>query len=451
MRRLTALLAGLWLPLTAAAGGTDISGVRVWPAPDHTRVVFDISSPAQYRVFSLDNPDRIVIDIDAARLTRPLNRDAAANDTALKRMRSAPRNGGDLRIVLDVANKVRPKSFLLPPNQTYGHRLVIDLHPQGIVSAPPGTIPAIVPGPVAAPAAPPAAVVKSQSSAELRDIVIAIDAGHGGDDTGAIGRHGTYEKDVVLAIARELEQLIRAERGLRPVMIRDGDYYASLRKRTDKARRHKADLMVSIHADAYKDAHVGGASVFIVSERGATSEAARMLAAKENAADLVGGVSLDDKDDLLASVLMDLSQSATIEASYAAANEVLRSMRPVAKLHKRNVERAGFVVLKSPDVPSILVETAFISNPTEERKLKDRDYQRQLARAIFQGVKAYFIKYPPPGTVLASTRHHVIAQGESLSAIAQRYRISIDQLRVANRLDTDEVRVGQRLLIPSDG
>ncbi len=436
-RRLTALLVGFWIPLVGWAGDTEINGVRVWPAPDHTRVVFDISSPAEYRLFSLANPDRVVIDIDAARLIKPLDQSASPGDSMLKHIRSATRNGNNLRIVLDVTDKTHPKTFLLPPNQTYGHRLVVDLLPQGAGSAKPA-------------AAPPATTVKTTPANSLREVVIAIDAGHGGDDPGALGRHGTAEKDVVLAIARELEQLIRAERGMRPVMIRDGDYYSSLRKRTDKARGNKADLMVSIHADAFKDVRVDGASVFILSERGATSEAARMLAAKENAADLLGGVSLEDKDDLLASVLVDLSQVATIEASYTAANEVLRSMRSVGKLHKPQVERAGFVVLKSPDVPSILVETAFISNPNEERRLKDRDYQRKMAQAIHQGVRSYFNKNPPPGTLLASTRQHIIAQGESLAAIAQRYRVSVDQLRLANNLTSDHVRVGQRLLIPSD-
>lgn len=437
MRTLTALLVGLMLPCLAWAGNTEVNSVRVWPAPDHTRVVFDISAPAEYRLFSLANPDRIVIDIDGARLSKPLDMGAAPGDGMLKHIRSATRNGDNLRIVLDVADQVRPKTFLLQPNQAYGHRLVVDLLPGAAARR-------------AVTAAEPAATVKSAPANSLREVVIAIDAGHGGDDPGAIGRHGTREKDVVLAIARELEQLIRAERGMRAVMIRDGDYYSSLRKRTDKARRSKADLMISIHADAFKDAQVDGASVFIVSERGATSEAARMLAAKENAADLLGGVSLEDKDDLLASVLVDLSQGATIEASYSAANEVLRAMRSVATLHKPQVERAGFVVLKSPDVPSILVETAFISNPNEERKLRDKNYQRQMAQAIHKGVRAYFNKYPPPGTLLASTRQHVIAQGESLSGIAQRYRVSVEGLRVANNLATDRVRVGQRLLIPSD-
>ena len=434
----TILLAGLLL-ITGWAGAAEVNGVRVWPAPDHTRVVFDISSPTQYRLFSLTNPDRVVIDIDSTRLARSLDYDAPGDNSTLRKIRSGIRNGNDLRIVLDVSDKVRPETFMLKPNQAYGHRLVVDLHQ--------------IAGSTRITAAKqPVPVVKSvpSTSDNLRDIVIAIDAGHGGEDTGALGRHGTREKDVVLGVARELERLVRGERGMRPVMIRDGDYYTSLRKRTEKARRYKADLMISIHADAFKDPRASGATVYVLSERGASSEAARLVAAKENAADLVGGVSLEDKDELLASVLVDLSQTATIEASYAVASEVLGAMRPVAKIHKRQVEQAGFVVLKSPDVPSILVETAFISNPAEERKLRDRRYQRQLAQAIHNGVRAYFRKHPPAGTLLASTRHHIIARGESLSVIAQRYQVSVDSLRFANNLSSDQVQIGQRLLIPSD-
>lgn len=441
MKRIAMLVLLALLPVTDPVLAGNVKSVRVWPAPDHTRVVFDISSPARYRVFTLTGPDRVVIDIDSSRVIGPFDFAAPAG-SPITRIRSGVRNGTDLRIVLDLSARVRPETFMLKPNQAYGHRLVVDLHQPGS-----GTIMANTRSQEPAPA-----VKSAPASADTpREIVIAIDAGHGGEDPGAIGRHGTLEKDVVLAIARELERLVRAERGMRPVMIRDGDYYTSLRKRTATARQHKADLMVSIHADAFRDPRVRGASVYILSERGASSEAARLIAAKENAADQVGGVSLENKDDLLASVLVDLSQTATIGASYAVASDVLTAMQGIVPLHKRRVEQAGFVVLKSPDVPSILVEAAFISNPDEERKLRDRRYQAQLAQAIHQGIRAYFTKFPPPGTLLASSRHHVIARGESLSVIAQRYQVSVDSLRVTNNLPSDFVRVGQRLLIPSDG
>ena len=288
-----------------------------------------------------------------------------------------------------------------------------------------------------------------------RELIIAIDAGHGGKDVGARGPSGTHEKDVVLAIARKLAELVDKEPGMRSVLVRDGDYFIRLRDRMTKARKQRADLFVSVHADAFSDHRARGSSVFVVSERGASSEMARILAAQENAADLVGGVKLNDKDELLKSVLLDLSQSASIEASMNVADNVLSELKQVGRVHKTRVQQAGFMVLKSPDVPSILVETAFISNPEEERMLRDSRHQQRLAYAILKGIRAYFRDNPPPGTVIAAAdaarREHVVKRGETLSGIAQRYAVSMDRLRVANRMSNDTVRVGGVLRIPEDG
>jgi len=409
-------------------GGTVIDGIRTWPAPDNTRLVFDIDSPVDYRIFTLSHPERLVIDFKNTRLNRPLSA-PTQKDTLIREIRSAPRNGHDLRVVLDLEGRPRYKSFSLAPYQDYGHRLVVDLYKTA--SARQKEIKKSVPAPVG-----------------LRDVVIAIDAGHGGEDPGAHGRNGTKEKDVVLAIARRLNSLVKKERGMRPVMIRDGDYFLSLRQRTQKARKQQADFFVSIHADSFKDPHVSGMSVYALSKNGATSEAARWLAAKENASDLIGGVSLDDKDDLLASVLLDLSQTGTIEASFDAGQEVLRNMKPIGKLHKRQVQQAGFVVLKSPDIPSILIETAYISNPEEERKLRSTSHQEAMADAILSGIRSFFAKNPPPGTLYAA-RQHIIVRGDTLSDIAQRYNVSTASLRNVNHLTGDNVRVGQVLRIPA--
>jgi N-acetylmuramoyl-L-alanine amidase len=332
-------------------------------------------------------------------------------------------------VVLDLKAEVRPKSFQLKPNSQYGHRLVIDLQAAGDAAGA-EDVGAVKRGP-----------------ARIRDLIIAIDPGHGGEDPGAIGRGRTKEKDVVLAIARRLKSRIDREPGMRAVMTRDGDYFVNLRRRMEIARRHGADLFVSLHADAFSDPRVHGSSVYILSQNGASSEAARWLAEQENASDLIGGVSLDDKDELLASVLLDLSQTATISASTEVARSVLRQLHSVGKAHKRNVERAGFMVLKSPDMPSILVEADFISNPTVERRLKSSRHQIALAEAVVRGVREYFERNAPPNTLFAK-REHVITRGETLSAIAVRYGTSVAALRSANKIDGSEIREGEVLKIP---
>ncbi len=432
-RSLLILLAlALSLPVSAAT----IEGVRLWSGPDQNRLVFDLNGPVNHKLFVLHSPERVVVDIKNARLLHDLGR-LDLSKSFVHRVRSATHNG-NLRVVLDMRGKVQPKSFLLKPTQKYGHRLVIDLQE-------PRSKPTVTQRSVQA------------TTGKVRDVIIAIDAGHGGDDPGASGRHGTREKDVVLAIARRLERLIRQERGMRPVMIRTGDYYVSLRKRMQKARDMKADLFISIHADAFRDGRARGASVWVLSQKGASSEAGRWLAESENSADLIGGVSLDDKDDLLASVLLDLSQNATIAASLDVGGLMLGELKRITKVHKPHVEQAGFVVLKSPDIPSILVETGFISNSREERNLRDPNYQRKLANAMLRGVRNYFTRNAPPGTLLAlkpsgpkakSGRKYVIRRGDTLSGIAQKYRISQKYLRMANNLSGDRLKVGQTLRIP---
>ncbi|MDJ0807020.1 MAG: N-acetylmuramoyl-L-alanine amidase [Gammaproteobacteria bacterium] len=429
------MLLMIWsLPLEAKL--SQVGSLRIWSAPDHVRLVFDADSLIDHKVFTLEDPHRVVLDLKNTRIPKHLPKPEADNKF-IRMLRSAPRNKQDVRVVLDLHRAVKPKSFQLKPNRQYGHRLVIDLYDKSGSAAKRSSKP-----------------VKSVEDVGQRDVVIAIDAGHGGEDPGARGRHGTYEKDVVLAISRHLVRMINQKKGMKGVLIRDGDYYLGLRKRIRKARQARADLFVSIHADAFRDPKVRGSSVYTLSRSGASNEAARWLAEKENSADLVGGVSLEDKDDTLASVLLDLSQIGTLEASSAAADRVLRELKKLGKTHKRRVQQAGFVVLKSPDIPSMLVETAFISNPDEERRLKSPKHQKRVAKALLEGISSYFEYQPPPGTWLAAqqmkklAKRHVIARGDTLSEIAKHYQVSLNRLRSANDLTGDRIRIGQVLRIP---
>jgi len=434
--RLIGWLTCAWL-LPVVAIAAELQAVRIWAGPDHTRAVFDVSGPLDYKLFGLDNPARLVLDIKGASLGAGF--DAGDAKGLVRQIRSGKIGESDLRIVFDLGADVRPKSFLLAPAEQLGHRLVVDLYPQG------------------APAAEVVRTVDEVVPTGERPIVIAIDAGHGGEDPGARGHTGSWEKHITLAVAREFARLVNAEPGMRAYLVRDGDYFIPLEQRYRKARAAKADLFVSIHADAFHKTTAAGASVFVLSPRGVSSEAARWLAARENASDLVGGVKLDDKDDTLAAVLLDLSQSATLKASDDVANQVLAALKRVGKTHKQHVERANFVVLRSPDVPSLLVETAFISNPAEERKLNDPGYRSRLAAAILGGVRDYFHNQPPPGTWLASNAsarrpaEHVVSRGETLSLIATRHGISLSSLKAANSLRSDMVKVGDRLRIPALG
>ena len=417
----------LWIdPATAV----EVANVRIWPAPDHTRVVFDLDAKVAYRVFELAGPDRVVIDMQHTRLATDIRRPSRP-DRLLRRIRSAPRKNGGLRVVLDLERPSHSRSFLLEPNKQYGHRLVVDVYPKG----------------AAGKSGAAASSAKQAARAGPRDIVVAVDAGHGGEDPGAVPRAGVHEKDVALAISRELKKAIDAREGMRAILTRKADYYVGLRKRTELAREAGADLFVSVHADAFRDSSVRGASVYILSPRGASSEAARWLAKRENEADLVGGVSLDSKDEGLATVLLDLSQTAALRESAKVGQRVLSELRRVGPVHKRWVERAGFMVLKAPDIPSILVETGFITNPRDQRRLHDPAERRAIAGAIAKGIARHFELNPPTGTLLAK-RRHIIARGDTLSEIAKRYRISLASLRVANQLQGDRIRIGEVLRIP---
>ncbi|RLT92171.1 N-acetylmuramoyl-L-alanine amidase [Ketobacter sp.] len=453
LARLSLLLAALIVaPLLPAA--EQISSVRVWNAPDNTRVVFDLTGPVTHQLFTLNAPDRVVIDIPNAEKTRALDL-VDFKGGPLVNVRSAAQANGDLRVVLDLDRRLNPKSFLLKPSDQYGHRLVIDLEQVGAKA---GTA-ARPQAPAAAPVSQPKSYSTAKSYSTMgsgRDIVVAIDAGHGGEDPGAIGPSGTREKDIVLQISRRIYNVLKVEQGIKPVLIRTGDYFVPLATRREMARRkYNADLFVSVHADAFDNHRARGASVFALSRRGATSTLARVLAEKENQSDAIGGVQINNADEMVTSVIYDLAMEGSMEHSIKVGSMVLREMGGVTHLHKKQLEQAGFAVLKSPDIPSILVETGFISNPTEERNLKSQDHQVKLSRAIGRGIIAYFDQHPPPGTYFAARKQqrdaqqHRIARGETLSEIAQRYRVDLAALMQYNQLTTtDLIREGQVLRIP---
>lgn len=422
--------------LACVVQAAEVRQMRVHEAPDHTRLVLDLSAPVDFASFELDNPQRLVLDLSRGRMN--FDPDTLDLDgVPLQRIRSGRRGEQGLRVVLDLERKLEPRVFVLEPVAPHGHRLVVDLHdPEGERSSP-----------------------VSVDREARRDVVVAIDAGHGGEDPGAIGPGNLYEKHVVLEIARRVERLLEAEPGITPVMIRTGDYYVPLIKRTELARGHRADLFVSIHADAFHRPSARGASVYALSERGASSETASWLAKRENRADLIGGVgdvSLNDKDDVLAQVLLDLSVTASLSASLDAGGRILEAMGGVARLHSQRVEQAAFRVLRSPDIPSILVETGFISNPDEARKLNTARYQQQLARAIVSGLRSHLREAAPPGTLLAWQRdnpgavhRYVIEKGDTLSTIAQRFGVDAASVRQANDLENDVIRAGQEIVIPT--
>jgi N-acetylmuramoyl-L-alanine amidase len=462
----------LWLACLGLvfAAPVEVQRMRLSAAPNHTRLVFDTNGPVKYELQTLHSPERVIIDVPVATARAAVSR-LQKNSGLVKAIRTAQYPNDALRIVLELRQPVKPRSFTLGPGGHYGHRLVIDLYQDHPAPSGPSTGRLTPKAAVAAnvgqsaPAAQSASsgLEKSSHSAKnrakkslvhaqlpMRDIVIAIDAGHGGADTGAIGRGGTYEKNVTLSIARRLSALVKKTPGMRPVLIRDGDYYIALRQRINKAREHNADLFVSVHADSFRDQRVQGSSVFVLSNRGASSEMARWLAEKENASDLAGGVSLDDKDQVLAEVLLDLSQNATIEASINVADNMLDELQRLGKTHKSTVQQAGFVVLKSPDIPSVLVETAFISNPVEERKLRNARHQQALAIAMLRGIKQYFASHPPPGTRMAA-REYTIRRGDTLGEIAQQYAVGLATLKDYNDLKSDVLYVGQTLRIPPPG
>jgi len=424
---------------TASAWAAEVHDVRLWRAPDHTRIVFDLTGPAEHSLVLLSNPSRIVLDLQNTKLRADLAGLKLAN-TPVASVRSGVLAGNDLRVIMEISAAIDPRSFALKANAQAGDRLVVDLYDQQVK---------------------PTEVKKSTAQSGKRNLIIAIDAGHGGDDPGALGPGRVREKDVVLAIARELSALFQADAGFQPTMIRSGDYYISLKGRRDLARKRQADLFVSIHADAFNRKEAHGASVYALSTNGATSTAALYLAERENAADLIGGVSLSDKDDVLAGVLADLSMTSTLDTSLKLGDKVLRNVDSIANLHKSNVEQAGFAVLKSPDIPSILVETGFISNPQESSLLATGSYQKKMASAIHRGIREWFKAHPPSGTLLAwqkqqgvpqrgqlGGQQYVIASGDTLSGIADRFSVPLSDLKSQNRLDGSKIVVGQKLTIP---
>ena len=428
--RTALLLTAMLLLSNWSWSATTISATRVWPAQDYTRITLESAAPLQFQLLALKNPDRLALDIDGINVNaalEELSNKIGGNDPYVKSVRVGRFKQGTVRLVFDLKADVKPEVFTLRPVAEYGHRLVMDIYPAQSTdplitlleknqAAPATTAAAGATGApttastnkaIEAPPAPDAArpptpsnPANAASSATPkparaeRTLIVAIDAGHGGEDPGAKGRRGTYEKDVTLAIARRLKEVIDREPNMRGVLTRDGDYFIPLQGRVQKARRLNADLFVSVHADSFIRPDARGSSVFALSEHGATSVAARWLAKKENEADLIGGVNLDVADPYLKQTLLDLSQTATINDSLKLARAVLDNLGKINTLHKGTVEQAGFAVLKSPDIPSILVETAFISNPAEEQKLTDDGYQQKLAEAIFSGIKNYFAKNP---------------------------------------------------------
>lgn len=491
-----------------------VESVRLWRGPDHTRLVLDLSAPVDYEIFTLQNPERLVIDIANSSRKASLAKLNLAKTPIIK-IRSGIRNKKNLRIVLDLTQPTQYKHFVLGPNKKYGHRLVIDLYDRApeVVKEVPKEAPKVVDKvpevvdkipevvdkvpevvekvpekieklPEVVEKAPEVAdkiqeivdkVAEEDKEAVVeekppvsrsiddvvvepgRKIVIAVDAGHGGMDPGALGPKSIQEKHVVLQISRRISSLLEKDPYFDGILIRENDYYLAHRKRTQIARENRADFFISIHADAFTDARVKGASVYALSNKGATSETARYLAKKENEADLIGGASslkLGGKDDMLAGVLVDLSMNSTLRSSLDAGDYVLRNMGTVARLHKKKVEQASFLVLKSLDIPSLLIETGFISNPSEARLLSNSAYQKKIAKAIYIGLVQYYQDNPPDGTLLATavsgkTRTYLVAKGDTLSEIAIRYNTSVSRILSYNKLSSSAIHVGQELLIPA--
>ncbi len=411
-----------------------IRAVRLERESGAVRVVFDMAASTRHKLFHLSNPSRVVLDFPDTSVAA--ERLAIAPAGVVKRLRYGKRNGDDLRVVLDLAQQAPTSTWVR--RTAAGQQLVVEFRqPPAVVAAEPVR-------------RKPVKTAKKKKPRKLRDLIIAIDAGHGGKDPGAVGKHGTREKQVVLQVARRLAKLLEREPGYKPVLIRNSDTFLPLRERINKARAAKADLFISIHADASPNPNAQGSSVYILSENGASSEAARFLAQQENAVDLIGGVSLDNRDQMLASVLLDLSQRHTIETSEKAARQLLAELDRVGKVHSRKVEKAAFVVLKSPDVPSVLVETAFISNPREEKRLRTRAHQEKLAKSLVRGIRKYFAEHAPEDTLVAQmrTHEHIVQRGDTLSGIAHRYRVPVDYLRSVNGLSGDKLLVGKKLKIP---
>ncbi len=434
------LFAVLGLASMSTYASAALESLRVVPRENAILVVMELSAETKYKTFSLANPNRIVVDLLDSHKP-PHSKWKVDKPAPVVTIRGAVRQSRNYRVVVDLSRQVdyEVNTYTLSGGR---FQLLVRIPADGLQSVPP----------LSSEAAGDNASSKSKSSQYSHkkrpaEIIVAVDPGHGGKDPGAKGARGTLEKDVVLEISKRLAAEINREPGMRAVLTRSDDKFLHLRRRMDIARQHQADLFVSIHANSYKDPRVRGSSVFTLSQGAATSEAARWLAKKENSADLVGGVSISDKEDVVASVLLDLSQTVTNDASHSVAQEVSHSMGRVNKLHKKYIERAGFAVLKSPDIPSILVETMYLTNPKEEMMLRSKHHQNRMAKAIFKGIKNYFVQHPIEGTQFAA-RKHVIQRGETLYAIASHYRVSVENIRQFNHLKNDSLRIGQVLSIP---
>lgn len=408
---------------SAAHSAVQVKDIRLAKNNGYVRLVFDLDDIADHSVFTLHEPERVVLDIKNTNMPHGMVDRVQAN-SLIRSIRSGVRNDNDLRVVFDLAESVTPRSFLLAPTADTGHRLVIDLHDKKKTT-------------------------KTQQH-DKRDVVIAIDAGHGGKDPGATGRSGTHEKIVTLQIARKLEKLINEQRGMRAVLTRKNDRFMRLRDRIHKARDAHADMMISLHADSFPDPRARGSSIYALSVDGASSETARMLAEKENAADLLfGDVDLTVEDQMVKEVLFDLSLTGTIESSLDMGSEILGQIKSVNRVHKKKVQQAGFAVLKAPNIPSVLLETAFISNPKEERNLKSSAHQKKVANAITRGVSKYFARKAPPGTWLAASNgQYAVNLGDSLDSIARKHNVSVSSIRSRNALYSENLLAGQVIEIP---
>jgi len=419
------------LSSSAFSADVKLDGVRIWPSPDSTRVVLDFNQAPTFSYFMLSQPDRLVIDLTNTKNLTKLNKVEAKGDiTKIRSSKTAKKN--IYRLVLELKSAVKPVLFPLAPAGPYGHRLVVDLPKKRVQT-----------------------INVEQVKKSKRDIIIAVDAGHGGEDPGAIGPSNVYEKKVTLAIAKRLAKQINAQKGLKAVLIRTGDYYLNLNKRSRIARDSHADLLVSIHADGFSSSEPSGASVWVLSNRRANTEIGRWLERHEEQSELLGGVggviSGMDAEHYLSMTLLDLTMENSRGTGFEVASKVLGELKKVTKLHKKEPNHASLAVLKSPDIPSLLVETGFISNKREEKLLQESGYQEKLAAAMFKGIKQYFANRPPDGTYFASIkkRRHVVKSGESLSVLAQRYKISMTNLKKANKLKSNSLRIGQILMIPS--
>lgn len=428
------------LAVIETAAAATVEGIRVWRSPERTRVVFDLSEPAVFKYFSLDNPSRFVLDLQKSNNKTDFA-SVDLSDTLIENLRGANREGGELRLVLDLRKKAIPEVFALEANNAYGDRLVVDFYDKA--------------APAPEVAKPKPKVIKTIPDKDAkRDIVIALDAGHGGEDPGASGPGRIREKNVVLSISKEIKKRIDKMPGYKAKLIRAGDYYIALKKRRQMARDIHADAFISVHADAFHKKSVYGSSIYTLSADGASSATARFLANQENEADNIGGVPVPD-DEMLAGVIWELSMGATMDSSEKLGEHLLQFLKPVGKLHKRDVEHAEFAVLKSPDMPSVLLETGFISNPSEARRLASKSHQKKLAVAVARGVDSYFREYAVEGTLVhwQTTNGYretiyEIRRGDTLSEVAKRFELSMTTLKSYNGLKNDRIRVGQKIKIP---